>query len=128
VQPLGQPGEVMAGLTALLADPAQDELAADEVVADLFGSVAFGVEKDRQREGLCTYVGAYVGAAKLLTKLGVTDLAVVAADRAATIAVEADSLGARGIAAYQVAGLHILKGSTSIQTKRRLHWRGRDRH
>jgi hypothetical protein len=55
-----------------------------------------------RREGLCTYVGAYVGAAKLLTKLGVTDLAVVAADRAATIAVEADSLGARGMAAYQV--------------------------
>jgi transcriptional regulator with XRE-family HTH domain len=53
-------------------------------------------------EGLCTYVCAYVGAAKLLTKLGVTDLAVVAADRAATIAVEADSLGARGMAAYQV--------------------------
>jgi transcriptional regulator with XRE-family HTH domain len=53
-------------------------------------------------DGLCTYVCAYVGAAKLLTKLGVTDLAVVAADRAATIAVEADSLGARGMAAYQV--------------------------
>jgi hypothetical protein len=51
-----------------------------------------------RREGLCTYVCAYVGAAKLLTKLGVTDLAVVAADRAATIAVEADSLGARGMA------------------------------
>lgn len=55
-----------------------------------------------RRDGLCTYVCAYVGAAKLLTKLGVTDLAVVAADRAATIAVEADSLGARGMAAYQV--------------------------
>jgi hypothetical protein len=40
-------------------------------------------------------VSAYVGVAKLLTKLGVTDLAVVAADRAATIAVEADSLSAR---------------------------------
>jgi transcriptional regulator with XRE-family HTH domain len=57
---------------------------------------------EERREALCTYVSAYVGAAKLLTKLGVTDLAVVAADRAATIAVEADSLGARGIAAYQV--------------------------
>src|SRR2546421_12516285 len=62
-----------------------------------------GIAADEERrEGLCTYVGAYVGAAKLLTKLGVTDLAVVAADRAATIAVEADSLGARGMAAYQV--------------------------
>lgn len=55
-----------------------------------------------RREALCTYVSAYVGAAKLLTKLGVTDLAVVAADRAATVAVEADSLSARGMAAYQV--------------------------
>ncbi|MGH3825324.1 MAG: helix-turn-helix domain-containing protein [Pseudonocardiaceae bacterium] len=57
---------------------------------------------DERRDALCTYVSAYVGAAKLLTKLGVTDLAVVAADRAATIAVEADSLSARGMAAYQV--------------------------
>jgi len=55
-----------------------------------------------RREALRTYVSAYVGAAKLLTKLGVSDLAVVAADRAATVAVEADSLGARGMAAYQV--------------------------
>lgn len=55
-----------------------------------------------RRDALCTYVSAYVGAAKVLTKLGVTDLAVVAADRAATVAVEADSLGARGMAAYQV--------------------------
>jgi hypothetical protein len=57
---------------------------------------------DQRREALCTYVSAYVGAAKLLTKLGVSDLAVVAADRAATIAVEADSLEAQGMAAYQV--------------------------
>jgi len=57
---------------------------------------------EERREALCTYVSAYVGAAKLLTKLGVTDLAVVAADRAATIAVEADSLEAQGMAAYQV--------------------------
>ena len=57
---------------------------------------------DERHYALCTYVSAYVGAAKLLTKLGVTDLAVVAADRAATTAVEADSLSARGVAAYQV--------------------------
>jgi hypothetical protein len=57
---------------------------------------------EERRESLCAYVLAYVGAAKLLTKLGVIDLAVVAADRAATIAVEADSLSARGMAAYQV--------------------------
>jgi len=53
-------------------------------------------------EFLPAYVSAYVGAAKLLTKLGVADLAAVAADRAATIAVEANSLAARGMAAYQV--------------------------
>ena len=39
---------------------------------------------DERHDALGTYVSAYVGAAKLLTKLGVTDLAVVAADRAAT--------------------------------------------
>jgi len=58
---------------------------------------------DRERRDLLSvYVSAYVAAAKLMTKLGVTDLAAVAADRAATIAVEADSLAARGMAAYQV--------------------------
>jgi hypothetical protein len=57
---------------------------------------------DERHERLCTYVSAYVVAAKLLTKFGVTDLAVLAADRAATVAVEADSLGARGMATYQV--------------------------
>lgn len=65
-----------------------------------------------RREALCTYVSAYVGAAKLLTKLGVTDLAVVAADRAATVAVEADSLGARGMAAYQVVCALLRAGHT----------------
>jgi transcriptional regulator with XRE-family HTH domain len=60
------------------------------------------VAADERREAQCTYVSAYAGAAKLFTKLGVTDLAGVAADRAATIAVEADSLSARGMAAYQL--------------------------
>ncbi len=55
-----------------------------------------------RHELLPVYVSAYVVAAKLTTKLGVTDLAAVAADRAATMAVEADSLAARGMAAYQV--------------------------
>ncbi len=48
------------------------------------------------------YVSAYVVAAKLLTKLGATDLALLAADRAATKAIEAESTVARGMAAYQV--------------------------
>ena len=60
------------------------------------------VAAEDRRESLTTYVSAYVAAAKLLTKMGITDLATVAADRAATIAVEADSLSARGMAAYQV--------------------------
>ncbi len=49
------------------------------------------------------YVSAYVVAAKLLTKLGATDLALLAADRAANRAMESDSQVARGTAAYQVA-------------------------
>jgi hypothetical protein len=68
----------------------------------LIDGVPRSAATEERREALCTYVSAYVGAAKLLTKLGVTDLAVVAADRAATIAIEADSLEAQGIAAYQV--------------------------
>ncbi|GAA5199698.1 hypothetical protein GCM10023322_75960 [Rugosimonospora acidiphila] len=48
------------------------------------------------------YPSAYAVAAKLLTKLGVGELALPVADRSAT-AVEADSLEARGLAAYHVA-------------------------
>jgi transcriptional regulator with XRE-family HTH domain len=48
------------------------------------------------------YVSAYVVAAKLLTKLGASDLALLAADRAANRAMESDSQVARGMAAYQV--------------------------
>ena len=48
------------------------------------------------------YVSAYVVAAKLLTKVGATDLALLAADRAAVRAIEFDSEVARGMAAYQV--------------------------
>lgn len=53
-------------------------------------------------ELLRIYISAYIAAAKLLTKLGVTDLAAVAADRAATAATETESLPARGLAAYQI--------------------------
>jgi transcriptional regulator with XRE-family HTH domain len=56
-----------------------------------------------RRELLLGYVSAYVVAAKLLTKLGVADLSVLAADRSSTVAVDADSTVARGMAAYQVA-------------------------
>jgi hypothetical protein len=57
---------------------------------------------DVRREALLSYVSAYAVAAKLLTKMGAGDLALLAADRCATAAVEAESLAARGIAAYQV--------------------------
>ena len=55
-----------------------------------------------QRESLLAYVSAYVVAAKLVTKLGAGDLAILAADRAANAAVDAGSLSARGMAGYQV--------------------------
>jgi len=57
-----------------------------------------------RRDMLLGYTSAYVVAAKLLTKLGAADLAMLAADRCATAAVDADSLSARGLAAYQVVG------------------------
>jgi transcriptional regulator with XRE-family HTH domain len=57
---------------------------------------------DVRREALLSYVSAYAVAAKLLTKMGAGDLALLAADRCATAAVEAESVAARGIAAYQV--------------------------
>ena len=56
-----------------------------------------------RRESLLTSVSAYVAAAKLVTKLGAGDLAILAADRAANAAVDAESLSARGMAGYQVA-------------------------
>ena len=49
------------------------------------------------------YVSAYVVAAKLLTKVGATDLALLAADRAANRAIDSQSLPLRGLAAYRVA-------------------------
>ncbi len=55
-----------------------------------------------RRERLLSYVSAYVLAAKLLTKLGEADLALLASDRCSTAAAEADSLAARGMAGFQV--------------------------
>lgn len=69
-------------------------LSADE----LHGAVN-GAER---REALLVYVSAYVAAAKLLTKLGIADLAAVTADRAAMTAGSIDSPVAQGMAIYQV--------------------------
>jgi hypothetical protein len=62
-----------------------------------------GLRNGLRREPLLGYVSAYVVAAKLVTKLGVDDLAIFAADRATNAAVDAESLLARGMAGYQVA-------------------------
>jgi len=61
-----------------------------------------GGRVDRQ-ETLLAYVYAYVVGAKLLTKLGAPELAMLAADRSAAATMEVGSLSARGLAAYQVA-------------------------
>ena len=62
-----------------------------------------GRRNGERREALLAYVSAYAVAAKLVTKLGAGDLALLAADRAATAAVDAESRTARGMAGYQVA-------------------------
>jgi hypothetical protein len=79
--------DVIAGLPKLLSD------------ADALHQAARG---DERRDALLGYSSAYAVAAKLLTKVGSGDLALLAADRCATAAVEADSITARGMAAYQV--------------------------
>lgn len=68
-------------------------------LADPLRSTAAGRGR---RDALAGYVNAYAMAAKLLTKMGAADLALLSADRAASAAVEADSVEARGMAAYQV--------------------------
>ena len=79
----------------------------DQVIA-MLPAVLLAVEgfpgrhNGQRRESLLAYVSAYVAAAKLVTKLGASDLAILAADRAANAAVDAESLSARGMAGYQV--------------------------
>jgi transcriptional regulator with XRE-family HTH domain len=79
--------EIITGLPDLLSS------------ADTLFRASNGFER---RELLLAYVSAYVVAAKLLTKMGAGDLALLAADRCATAAVEAESIEAQGMAAYQV--------------------------
>jgi len=79
----------------------------DQVIA-MLPAVLLAVEgfpgrhNGQRPESLLAYVSAYVAAAKLVTKLGASDLAILAADRAANAAVDAESLAARGMAGYQV--------------------------
>jgi Helix-turn-helix domain len=70
------------------------------------------MEAEGRREHLLGYVSVYVGAAKLLTKLGAAELATIAADRAAVAARTADSLAAQGMAAYQVVCALLRSGHT----------------
>jgi transcriptional regulator with XRE-family HTH domain len=53
--------------------------------------------------GLEDVASAYVVSAKLLTKIGLADLALLAADRSATVATSLGSVTARGSAGYQIA-------------------------
>jgi hypothetical protein len=55
-----------------------------------------------RQEHLLGYISVYVAAAKLFTKLGATELATLAADRAAITAGATGSLAAQGMAVYQV--------------------------
>jgi transcriptional regulator with XRE-family HTH domain len=54
------------------------------------------------KNALSGYFASYLVAAKLLTKMGVEDLGLIAADRCATAAQEIDCDQARALAAYQV--------------------------
>ena len=70
-------------------------------------------------------MNAYVVTAKLVTKLGAADLAMVAADRSVTASLDAVSLGARGLPALdlrQEVGEIFLKASAACLLWAR--WRG----
>ena len=62
----------------------------------------YGQTAGDRTEVLLAYTYAYVMASKLLTKLGVTDLAMVSADRAASASLESESSVAKALSAYQV--------------------------
>jgi transcriptional regulator with XRE-family HTH domain len=94
---LGRPSAQVSNLAQLrskVADVHRTYQAAryDEVVTVLPGVLAAvegfpGRRNGERREALLAYVSAYAVAAKLVTKLGAGDLALLAADRAATAAV-----------------------------------------
>ncbi|HET7735062.1 MAG TPA: helix-turn-helix transcriptional regulator [Nocardioidaceae bacterium] len=104
------PGEVdLAVLRSSVASAHQTYQAAryQEVIGQLPSILAGADRAVRQTaddpEQALGYVSAYVVAAKLLTKVGATDLALLAADRATTKAIDGSSDVARGMAAYQVS-------------------------
>jgi transcriptional regulator with XRE-family HTH domain len=107
-------------LRARVAQANRDYQAAryDKVIAELpslltdADAAHRGQSSAGRRELLLLYVSAYAVAAKLLTKLGASDLALVAADRSALAALDAESLAARGVAAYQVVCAMLRAGRT----------------
>jgi transcriptional regulator with XRE-family HTH domain len=80
-------GDVLAYLPALLTD---------------VEAVGRAGSSRRHHDWSAELASAYVLAAKLLTKIGVTDLALLSADRAASAAAATDLPHCRGAAAYQV--------------------------
>ncbi len=82
-------GAVIAELPRLLVE-------AERLRADLAGTA-------QAREACEVYISSYVVAAKLVTKLGDADLAVLASDRAASEAHNAESQIATGLSMDQVA-------------------------
>ena len=108
-QELGQPLELPELRTRIVeAHRAYQAARYDDaigLVPDLLSAVEGfpGRQNGQRREALLAYVQAYAVTAKLVTKLGAADLAILASDRAANAAVDAESLSARGMASYQVA-------------------------
>jgi transcriptional regulator with XRE-family HTH domain len=105
-----EPAMDFTGLRILAADahrmyqsaeyePLVSRLPALLSAADSLNSTTRGADR---REVLFSYVSSYVVAAKLLTKMGSSDLALLAADRCANAALEVESDEALGMAAYQV--------------------------
>ena len=99
------------------------------VDADRHRRLAIGTP--HQREAELAYVSTYIVAAKLVTKLGVTDLAVLAADRALNVAYSVDSEVVLGQATYQVscsllrAGQHAAAQAAASDVAEQLERRAR---
>lgn len=100
-----QPSDVASVLTRVTAAHRAYQAAEyDRVVYDLPALLRSADDLHRRaddsdrREALAAYVSAYAVAARLLTKMGAADLALLSADRAATAAVDSESLEARGMA------------------------------
>lgn len=88
-------------------------------VPDLLGAVdgMRGSDSLSRQAAVTCRTSAYVVVAKLLTKLGVVDLALLAADRAAQTALESADPVDRGLASYQVA-CALLRSGRPVEAER----------